>query len=285
MKKIIDKRNYIILFIIIILIIWILFFNKQTVYIKSFNYFGNTITYEIYDKVNHKKVDNDINNIYKAYTKKVDKKLSDEMYSLIEYGKLLYYETDGYIDITSGKLIKYLKNNKKYNFQTQIDKVNIKNQTLKNDIDFNLDNIITTYATNDVIYYFKQNDIKHYLINENGDITAGKRYKDKYKIGINKINGDLLHVVLLENKAMATRNKSDDFKSYMVNPKTSKIEKKYDSVVVIANNNLTANMLSNTLYLMDKEEGKKFIEKYNAEALWIDDEITYTEGFKKYIKK
>ena len=52
-------------------------------------------------------------------------------------------------------------------------------------INYNFENIICAYATNDVIYYFKQNDIDKYIVNENGDIKVGKKYnKDKYKISI-----------------------------------------------------------------------------------------------------
>ena len=71
-KKILDKRNYIILFIIIILIIWILFSGKKEYYIKTFNYFDETITISIYDEVDYKKTTKDINNIYKNYNINLD---------------------------------------------------------------------------------------------------------------------------------------------------------------------------------------------------------------------
>ena len=84
---------------------------------------------------------------------------------------------------------------------------------------------------------------------------------------------------------MATRNKSDEIESYMINPKTSKVTNNFDSVVVIANDNLTANMIANTLYLMDLEEGKKFISDYNAEAIWYTHEkIETTDGIENYTK-
>lgn len=281
LKKILEKRNYIILFIIIVLFIWILFFNKREIYLKSFNYFNETITYKIYDNIDKNKVTKDINDIYKKYTnynKKLNqKKLNENMNSLLEYGKLLYYNTNGYIDITSGDLLKNIKNNKKYTFTSKIDKIG------KEKINYNFENIISAYATNDVIYYFKQNNIKKYIVNQNGDITVGKRYnKDKYKISLLD-NEKLMNILKLENKSVATR-KSGKFKSYMVNPKTSKKEEKYEMVVVIANDNLTANMLANTLYLMDIDSGKDFIKKYNASALWKTNGETYqTDNFKNYI--
>ncbi len=281
LKKILEKRNYIILFIIIVLFIWILFFNKREIYLKSFNYFNETITYKIYDNIDKNKVTKDINDIYKKYTnynKKLNqKKLNENMNSLLEYGKLLYYNTNGYIDITSGDLYKNIKNNKEYTFTSKIDKIG------KEKINYNFENIISAYATNDVIYYFKQNNIKKYIVNQNGDITVGKRYnKDKYKISLLD-NEKLMNILKLENKSVATR-KNGKFKSYMVNPKTSKKEEKYEMVVVIANDNLTANMLANTLYLMDVDSGKEFIKKYNASALWKTNDETYqTDNFKNYI--
>lgn len=287
-KKIIDKRNYIILFVIIILIIWILFFNKKEIYIKSFNYFDKVITYKVYDKVNHKQITDDINNIYKKYEKMDFKgELSEDEKALIEYGKIIYYKSNGYIDITDAKLVDKIKNEEEYKFKTDIENVKITDNYLINDISFNFSEIISSYATNDVLYYFKQNDITKYIVSDDGDITAGKYYdKGKYSVSINNpSDNEILDIVYLENKSMATRNTVSEFRSYMINPKTSKKESKYDSVVVIANDNLTANMLANSLYLMDEDEGKKMVEDYHGEALWvIDDKIIKTDGFDKYLK-
>ena len=292
LKKVIEKRNYIILFIIIILVIWVVwsvFFHKNEPYIKTFNYYGETITYKVYDNVNNKKLTDDINNIYKKYenVNELSGEVNEDEKSLIEYGKIVYYKTDGYIDVTSGELINNIKDDKEYNFESDIEKVEVKDDKLVNDINFNFDNIIGSYATNEVLYYFKQNDIKKYIVSENGDIAVGDYYdKGKYAISINKPNSDeVLYIISLENKAMASRYTKSEFENYMVNPKTSKKESKYDGVIVIANDNLTANMLANSLYLMDIDEGKKLVEDYHGEALWISDEIVKTDGFDDYIKK
>ena len=283
LKKIIDKRNYIILFIIFILIIWILFFNKKEIYLESFEYYGEVITYKVYDKVNHKKLTDEINKIYKKYENiNFAGKLDEKDKSLLEYGKILYYKTDGYVDVTSGELLKKLKDGENYDFKSDIEKLN--NNDI-DDINFNFENIIGSYATNEVLYYFKQNDITKYIVSENGDITTGNYYDDgKYSVSINNSDGSILDIAYLENKSMAIRFKLDEFKSYMVNPKTSKKQNKYKMVVVIANDNLTANMLANTLYLMDIDEGKKMIHDYNAEAMWVSDETIKTDGFDSYLK-
>ena len=267
-----------------------MFFNKKEPYIEIFNYYGEKITVKVYEDVNHKKLTKDINNIYKKYENinELSGDVSEEEKSLLEYGKILYNKTNGYIDVTDGKLISSLKENKEYTFKSDIDKIVVKDNKLVNDINFNFDSIIGSYATSEVIDYFKQNKIEKYIISENGDVKAGKHYgKGKYAVSINNpINDKVLEIVSLENKAMASRYSTNEFESYMVNPKTSKKESKYDGVIVIANDNLTANKLVNGLYLMDLDEGKKSVGDYHGEALWIiDSEIIKTDGFNNYVKK
>ena len=69
MKLLIEKRNYLILGIIVLLVIWILFnlFSKREVYMDSFDYFGESITIKVYDKVNQNNLSEDINKILKGY--------------------------------------------------------------------------------------------------------------------------------------------------------------------------------------------------------------------------
>lgn len=107
MKFIIDKRNYIILFIIILLLIWI-FSLKDEAYVKSFNFNGINITYVIYDKVNSDKISKNIDEIYEIYKKKtLDKK--EEKY--------IFNQTDGYFNETekylacfsTDEVLKYFK--------------------------------------------------------------------------------------------------------------------------------------------------------------------------------
>ena len=289
LKKIIDKRNYIIFFIIIVLIIWVvwsLFFHKREPYVETFNYYGEEITFKVYDKVNHNKLTNDINNIYKKYenVNELKGKVNEDEKSLIEYGKILYYKTGGYVDVTSGELIDKIKDDKEYSFESDIEKVEIKDDKLVNDINFNFDSIIGSYATNEVLYYFKQNKITKYIVSENGDVAVGEHYSnDEYSISISKPNSDeVLEIVSLENKAMASRYTTSEFKSYMVNPVESKVTKKYDTVVVISDDVNEGTMLANALYLMDREAGEKLVKEYDAAALWYVNDKTYTLNFDKY---
>lgn len=124
------KRNYIIFFIIILLVIFLI---CQRIgikeYAKTYEYFDHKITLKIYE---NKNIFNDVDKILKK---------SDNSVNAVK------------------KIQKYLKTKK-------IDK---------------------------------------YIINDNGDITAGKHYKrDKFKISINYEN-DVLDIVEIKNESMVTR--------------------------------------------------------------------------------
>ena len=276
MQFLIEKRNYLILGIIVLLVIWILFnlFSKKEVYMDSFDYFGESITIKVYDKVNQDNLSEDIDKILKSYEG------GEKDDDLIEYGRVLYMKSNGYIDISDTDLVKALRRGEDYKFSSKINDDDFK--------DFDLDMIKASYAISEVCDYFKQNNIESYIINEGGNVITGKSYNDqKYKVSLSKYDSEeVLDIVLLENKSLYTLNKSDEITEYSVNPKTSEAVYNFDSVSVIANDNLTADMLVRTLFLMNEDEGRKYIESFNAEALWQKgDEISMTNGFKNYLQK
>lgn len=276
MQFLIEKRNYLILGIIVLLVIWILFnlFSKKEVYMDSFDYFGESITIKVYDKVNQDNLSEDIDKILKSYEE------GEKDDDLLEYGRLLYMKSNGYIDISDTDLVKALRRGEDYKFSSKINDDDFK--------DFDLDMIKASYAISEVCDYFKQNNIESYIINEGGNVITGKSYNDqKYKVSLSKYDSEeVLDIVLLENKSLYTLNKSDEITEYSVNPKTSEAVDNFDSVSVIANDNLTADMLVRTLFLMSEDEGRKYIENFNAEALWQKgDEVSMTDGFKNYLQK
>lgn len=276
MQFLIEKRNYLILGIIVLLVIWILFnlFSKKEVYMDSFDYFGESITIKVYDKVNQDNLSEDIDKILKSYEE------GEKDDDLLEYGRLLYMKSNGYIDISDTDLVKALRRGEDYKFSSKINDDDFK--------DFDLDMIKASYAISEVCDYFKQNNIESYIINEGGNVITGKSYNDqKYKVSLSKYDSEeVLDIVLLENKSLYTLNKSDEITEYSVNPKTSEAVDNFDSVSVIANDNLTADMLVRTLFLMSEDDGRKYIENFNAEALWQKgDEVSMTDGFKNYLQK
>lgn len=276
MQFLIEKRNYLILGIIVLLVIWILFnlFSKKEVYMDSFDYFGESITIKVYDKVNQDNLSEDIDKILKSYEE------GEKDDDLLEYGRLLYMKSNGYIDISDTDLVKALRRGEDYKFSSKINDDDFK--------DFDLDMIKASYAISEVCDYFKQNNIESYIINEGGNVITGDSYDDdKYTVSLSKYDSEeVLDIVLLENKSLYTLNKSDEITEYSVNPKTSEAVDNFDSVSVIANDNLTADMLVRTLFLMSEDEGRKYIGNFNAEALWQKgDEVSMTDGFKNYLQK
>ena len=276
MQFLIEKRNYLILGIIVLLVIWILFnlFSKKEVYMDSFDYFGESITIKVYDKVNQDNLSEDIDKILKSYEE------GEKEDDLVEYGRLLYMKSNGYIDISDTDLVKALRRGEDYKFSSKINDDDFK--------DFDLDMIKASYAISEVCDYFKQNNIESYIINEGGNVITGDSYDDdKYTVSLSKYDSEeVLDIVLLENKSLYTLNKSDEITEYSVNPKTSEAVDNFDSVSVIANDNLTADMLVRTLFLMSEDDGRKYIGNFNAEALWQKgDEVSMTDGFKNYLQK
>lgn len=287
-KQIIDKRNYIILSIIILLIIFILFGNnKIKEEIKSFYYFGETITLKIYTNKNSEKIFKDIDNIYEKYNnyyQNPNNKVEKDLIELLKYGKQLYQKTNGLIDITSNELVNKISNDEKYTFKTNINNLNFKDKATLNNI--NIDSIVGAFATKKVEEYLQKNNIDKYIINEDGNIITGKGInKEKYKVSIMYQN-KLLAIAKLENESMATKGNTDTFKPYMVNPLTSTKHKENKMVVVIHKDINTANAIANALYLMSVKEGKEYISKYNAKAFWYkeDGAKQMTSGFKSYLE-
>ncbi len=290
LKKIIDKRNYIILLIIIVLIILLIIkFNTAKEQTKTFYYFSENILVNLYTNKNTSKIFNDIDNIYKeynAYYKNPNHKQDKQLIELLKYGQKLYHESHGLIDITTDKLIKKIDNDEAFKFTSSMDKLDFQDpKTLKN---INVDSLIGAFATRKVEAYLKEKGIDKYIINEDGNIITGNSYDhDKFKISLHDLNGAVLEVVSLENESLAVKGNTSTFKTYMVNPLTSKKISDSKQVMVIADDINTANFLANTLYLMDINEGKEFIKAYDAEAFWYtnDGKKEMTKDFKNYLQK
>ena len=217
MKWFIEKRNYFIL-LVILLLCFCIFFKKNTdSFIKSYDFKDGVITVIIYDNINKIEVDKKIKSIYDYY----------EKHEIVLNNKFKELYFDGLDDIVE-----------------------------------------SSYVTEKVLNYFKKENINKYLINENGNIIAGKGVNRKYVLSINapKTN-KILKTVSFENKSMAT----------------SEINDKYDSVVVISNDFLTSVILSNYLSKISLEQGMSTADKYNCEVLWYyNNEFAMTKKFNDY---
>ncbi|MBR2834062.1 MAG: FAD:protein FMN transferase [Bacilli bacterium] len=285
-KKIIDRRNYIILFIIIVLFVLIVILNNTRIHadIREYNYFDEKISLELYTNKNAKKIFEKVDSIYRKYNNFYKKPLEnddEDFIKLLEYGKELYVKTDGYIDITSHALLKSIKEDKEYSFETSVNDLDFKNRdTLVN---INIESIIGSYASIEVEKYLKSKKLKYYIIKEDSNIIVGAHYdKKKYNIPIVK-DDNIIDVLALSNKSVAIKGDNDVFKPYMINPITSRKNTENKMIVVIADDINTANFIASTLYLMSVEDGKEFIKRYSALALWYTNNgVEKTNGFEKY---
>lgn len=278
MKKIIEKRNYIIFCLVILLGVGVLLI-KKPIQEQTHNYyaFGESVIIKIYDNKDSSKIFKEIETIYekwdKAYKSLYSKeKITSDMSLLLDYGKKLSRETNGLLDININLLVKKIEEN--YDMQDYLNPINI-------------DSLIGSYVANEVQTYLKKNNIKKYLINQNGDIITGDHYnKEKYSISIHDAEDKVIKILYFTNKSLSVKGNTDMFQPYMVNPITEKKSGENKIVAVISNDIKEADMLSRVLYLLSIKEGQEFIKKYTAEALWYsEDEIITTEGMKKYLKK
>ena len=73
---------------------------------------------------------------------------------------------------------------------------------------------------------------------------------------------------------------------HIIDPITLFPSEYWKSVTVICNDSSIGDALSTALFLMDKEEGTRLLEQFDADAMWVtsDGVRYYTDGFSALIK-
>jgi len=73
---------------------------------------------------------------------------------------------------------------------------------------------------------------------------------------------------------------------HIIDPDTLMPADRWRSVTIIADDSGIADFLSTALFMMSREEGTELLQKYGAEAYWIDTEsrVSMTDGFRTFIK-
>lgn len=124
-------------------------------------------------------------------------------------------------------------------------------------------------------------------------VTRGEKPTGKWEIGIENPDGGLLTTVKISDASVVT---SGDYQRYfevggvryhhIIDPETLYPANLWRSVTVICGDSGTADALSTALFCMPLEEGKELLERFGAEALWVDanGEITRSEEFEGYEK-
>lgn len=113
-------------------------------------------------------------------------------------------------------------------------------------------------------------------------------------IGIQNPDGeDYLHTLYVSGGSVVTsgdyqRAYTVDGRRYhhIIDPETLYPAEYWRSVTVVCADSGTADALSTALFVLPMEEGQTLLEKYGAEALWMDREgnLLYSPGFKDLIR-
>jgi thiamine biosynthesis lipoprotein len=144
-----------------------------------------------------------------------------------------------------------------------------------------LDGIAKGYIIDQAAEVIRRSGIDHALINAGGDIRAagGKQDGTPWKVGIQNPDkeGPLLDVVKMANGAVATSGNyeiyfdKEKLYHHIVNPKTGLSPRQSASVTVMASNVMDADALSTTVFVLEPEAGKRFIERMSGtECLILD---------------
>jgi len=251
---------------------------KKREFSRSFDAFGEKVTIKLYamSNGNAEKALEEIEKLYINYDKSVSRNtgsklaylkdnkeddkymsISSTLYNFIDYGKGLYDESDGLININTGIL-----------FDEELDKISkeaidINNIELKDDnevtnhLNLNLEYIKKGYVTWKVIKLLSIFNIDSYYINIGDDyISVGNYYKDK---GNYLINNDYK----LVNKNISITDSNDN----MINPKTmKKIDDKL-SVTAICDIDIKCDYISSMIYLMDLDSAIKYVDDNKIDAV------------------
>ena len=119
---------------------------------------------------------------------------------------------------------------------------------------------------------------------------------EPWVVGVQDPNGetdDYLHTLFVDDYSVVT---SGDYQRYytvngtryhhIIDPETLYPADRWRAVTVICEDSGLADVLSTALFLLPEEDGRKLLDQFDAEAVWVgfDGELTYSNGFSKYIR-
>jgi thiamine biosynthesis lipoprotein len=138
-----------------------------------------------------------------------------------------------------------------------------------------------------------------FLLSVGGNVCATGPKTEKntpWVVGIQKHNSntEYLHTLNIKKGSVVTsgdyqRRYTVEGKQYhhIIDPVTLYPANYWHSVTIICDDSKVADMLSTALFLLPLEEGKAILKQFSAEAVWVDldDQVFYSSGFYKFIKK
>ena len=147
------------------------------------------------------------------------------------------------------------------------------------------------------VEYAAKNAPEGFLISVGGNVRAtGPKAKDTpWVVGVSdpKDPNAYLHTLYLSEGSLVT---SGDYQRYFVvegklyhhiiDPDTLYPSEYWSSVTIVCKDSGLADALSTALFLMDRENGQKLLDRYDAEALWVDRDgnLFYSPGFQDLIR-
>jgi thiamine biosynthesis lipoprotein len=139
----------------------------------------------------------------------------------------------------------------------------------------------------------------HLLLSVGGNVCAigGKIDGSSWRVGIQNpdLNSETTFVekVVIKDKSVVT---SGDYQRYytvegkeyhhIIDPETLYPALNWKAVSIICTDSGLGDALSTALFLLNREEGQKLLDKYDAQAMWVDQngETYYSPGFKELIR-
>ena len=299
-------------FILVLIILLLTGCGKKELkeYTKEFNYFNSDISIKLYttssDKAKaafeyiediYKDYENIINRdnesseifyIYSNNSKDKKIKISNNMYNLIEYGLKLYKDSNGYLSINTGYLVDiwneyYQKNTipsniELKNINTNINKINIKNNVMDNNhVNLYFNQFIKGYINNLIKEYLMSVNIDYYFINTGNEVLTGKNINDDdYIVAISSpFKKDVLKVFNVQNKYIVTKSiyynsyeYDNEIYSSIVDAKEKTMANNMISVTVMGDDIYNTELAANLLFINDYYDGKELAKKYDVDVIW-----------------
>lgn len=299
-------------FILVLIILLLTGCGKKELkeYTKEFNYFNSDISIKLYttssDKAKaafeyiediYKDYENIINRdnesseifyIYSNNSKDKKIKISNNMYNLIEYGLKLYKDSNGYLSINTGDLVDiwneyYQKNTipsniELKNINTNINKINIKNNVMDNNhVNLYFNQFIKGYINNLIKEYLMSVNIDYYFINTGNEVLTGKNINDDdYIVAISSpFKKDVLKVFNVQNKYIVTKSiyynsyeYDNEIYSSIVDAKEKTMANNMISVTVVSDDIYDTELAANLLFINDYYDGKELAKKYDVDVIW-----------------
>ena len=231
--------------------------------------------------------------------------LTDTLKALINYSFEAKENTNGYYNPLIGRLSMKWKEAIERNTYLEPNIIDSELQIMNNseviiednkakiigEADLDLGGIAKGYATELVHQYLKDNNITEYLINSGeSNILVGERNK-LYKIGLSKPFFDenstdkekYYGILNIANKSIATsspRYKKTEINGklyhHIISPFTGMPINNFESVNVICDNSMDADVYSTAIFVMDIETAKKFADDKNLGIILCNNgEIIY----------